>query len=382
MALSGSFISMSPSDLFQMLAWGSQTGLLTCTRDNDRRHVFLEDGDVVGVSSSRFKDRFGAMLLRLGHITNEQFNDIFDQQATNGRPLGELFMSKNLLSEETLQKVLNFQAEELIYDLLAWNSGDFSFDERSLIDQEKRLQPVEIANLLLEGARRMDEINRLRNEFDDQDAVYKVSKDIDFTELELDRPQQTLVNMLMTPLSLSEIFRMVNESEYDIYNALNKLIAGKLIVIDREATERRHREQEEASKLLDISLLMEEKGWFHEALSSIEDLLSKNPGYGEGIKIKQRLKKEIIKQAELVFASREEVPFVRQSVAAVSVDKLQLSPQEGFVFSRIDGNTSVRNLRYVTGMNEENLFVILHKFIRMGLIFLDDKNTRVRASRL
>ncbi|HPQ41254.1 MAG TPA: DUF4388 domain-containing protein, partial [bacterium] len=196
MALSGSFISMSPSDLLQMLAWGSQTGLLTCTRDDDRRHVFIQTGDVVGVSSSRFKDRLGATLLRLGIITNEQFNDIFGRQATNGRPLGEILKSANMLSDEALQRALTYQAEEIVYDLLSWSDGEFGFEERPLTADEKRLKPVVVANLLLEGARRMDELNRLRSEYDDPETVFRVTADSDFHDRELSRPEETLVNML------------------------------------------------------------------------------------------------------------------------------------------------------------------------------------------
>lgn len=380
MALSGNFTSMTPSDLLQMLAWGSQTGLLTCTRDDERRHVFLHEGDVVGVSSSRYKDRLGAMLLRLEYITNEQFNKIFDRQITNGRPLGEIFKSENLLSEKNLQSVLNYQAEEIIYDLLAWSDGAFSFEERELTGNERRLQPVVIANLLLEGARRMDEINRFRSIYDEPDTVYRVKSDVEFTSLELDRPQQTMVNMLMSSMSLAEIFRMVNESEYDIYKSLDALIRQDVIEVDKTATERRREEHEKRSKLLDMSLIMEEKGWFHEALSNIEDILKKEPENADALAMKERLIKAIIKEAKLVFPSTDEVPEIRHAVAAVSVDKLHFNPREGFVFSRIDGNTSIRNLRYLTGMPRDDLFVILHKFIRMGLIFLDDKHSRISSS--
>ncbi|MBN1296209.1 DUF4388 domain-containing protein [bacterium] len=382
MALSGSFTSMSPSDLLQMLAWGSQTGLLACMRNDDHRHIFLESGNVVGVSSSQYKDRLGALLLRLGHITDEQFNKIFGKQASNGRPLGEIFKSENLLSEKNLEQALIHQAEEIIYDVVSWHEGDFAFEERQLTAEERRINPVVISSLLLEGARRMDEIKRARETLDDADMVLRTVHDIDMESLVVTRPQRTLLNALNAPMSLSEVFKMVNESEYDILTSLTRLMEEGYIEEDVAATELRREEHEKILKLLDLSRVMEEKGWFHEALSNIEGLLNREPNHLVGNEMKTRLKQEIIGQAHLVFPSMNEIPAVRHSVAAVSVDKLHFSPREGFVFSRIDGQTDIRNLRYLTGLPKDDLYIILHKFIRMGLIYLDEKTQKTRSRRV
>ncbi|MCD4655538.1 DUF4388 domain-containing protein, partial [bacterium] len=224
MALSGTFSSMSPSDLLQMLSWGAKTGLLTCHRGDERRHVFLADGDVVGVTSSRYKDRLGAMLLRVGCINEEQFNDVFSRQASNGRPLGEIFISENLLEEEELQSILTLQAEEIIFDLVSWDNGDFSFEERKLDNEEDRLNPVVISNLLLEGARRMDEIRRIRSFINDKDMVFKLKSGNSVGDTNFSRPENVITNLLISPMSLGDIFKLVNETEYSILTALCSLL--------------------------------------------------------------------------------------------------------------------------------------------------------------
>ncbi len=66
MSLSGGFAGLSPSDLLQMLSWGAKTGLLTCNRNEDRRHVFLFQGDVVGVTSSRYQGSTWRCLVEIG----------------------------------------------------------------------------------------------------------------------------------------------------------------------------------------------------------------------------------------------------------------------------------------------------------------------------
>ena len=66
MPLSGSLESLTPSDLLQMLMWNLQTGQLTCINKDSRQHIFLYKGEVVGATSSKYQDRLGAILLRLG----------------------------------------------------------------------------------------------------------------------------------------------------------------------------------------------------------------------------------------------------------------------------------------------------------------------------
>ena len=127
---------------------------------------------------------------------------------------------------------------------------------------------------------------------------------------------------------------------------------------------------------MEMTETMEEKGWFHEALSNVEEILAGEPQNEKANIMKKRIENEIIKQARLVFKGSNDIPSVRHSVASISVDKLQLNPLEGFVFSRIDGRTDVKNLRYVTGMPQDDLYIVLHKFVRMGLIYLDENHQK------
>lgn len=378
MSLSGGFGGLNPSDLLQMLAWGAKTGLLTCIRNDERRHVFLNQGDVVGVTSSRYKDRLGAVLLRLGFISEQEFDEILNLQASNGRYLGQIFLERNLVSDADLKTALVLQAEDVIHDLLTWSEGEFSFEERPLTEEEHKLKPIVISNLLLEGARRMDEINRVKESICDPDTVFCLSNQTDAHPMKLSRPEKLVFDLLKTPHSLVDILHLANESEYDVYSALFGLLKREIITENHHETLKRKQQKARLDNLLEMSASMEQKGWFHEALKNIEDVLQKNPRNTEAVNARNRLQEKILQNAKSVFKSQEMVPVVRHSVAAVSADRLCLNQREGFVFFRIDGSTNLKNLRYVTRLDENELYIILHKFIRMGLIFLDDKTEKKR----
>jgi len=63
--------------------------------------------------------------------------------------------------------------------------------------------------------------------------------------------------------------------------------------------------------------------------------------------------------------------------SSVDVTKLELTGEEGFVLSRIDGTTSVANLSHVTGMSSEKVDAILGKLMKAGV--LEGESTPARA---
>jgi DNA-binding protein H-NS len=373
MPLSGSLESLNPSDLLQMLMWGAQTGLLTCIGDDNRHHIFLHEGNVVGVTSSNYKDRLGAVLVRLGYVTECQFEEIFSLQVSSGRPLGEMFIDKKVLKPGDLEKALHIQARDIIYEFLTWTDGEFNFEERPLGQHEFKLKPIVVSTLLLEGAKRCDEINRFKQMIGDPDTIFRKAHSVSSSPDTMDRVHQSVITCLSTPRSFADILHMVNETEYNIISSMHSLLEQTIILKDEKATQEKKEQNARIQYLLELSETMEKKGWFHEALSNLESVLKIRSDCTEAKTIKDRIQAKVVKNAERIFTSSDCVPTVRHSVADVSIDKLYLNHREGFVFFRIDGNTNLKNLCYITGMHRKELYIILHKFIRMGLIYLDER---------
>ncbi len=372
MPLSGSLESLTPSDLLQMLMWNLQTGQLTCINKDSRQHIFLHKGEVVGATSSKYQDRLGAVLLRLGYVSDSQFEEVFPEQFSSNKPLGELFVAKKLMSTEDLEKALNIQAQDIIFEFLTWVTGEFVFEERPLEQSEFKLKPIVISTLLLEGARRRDEINRFKQSISDPDTVFSKAIDVPSAHYEkLDHASRNLLANLAVPRSLADLMNMVNETEYMIISSIHKLLEQGIIVKDINATNLRKEQKERINNLLELSVTMEQKGWFHEALSNLDEILLKNGDCVEAKEVKERIQQKVWKIVQQVFTSDESIPKVRHSVADVSLGKLYLNHREGMVFFRLDGKTNLKNLRYIIGLPKPELYIILHKFMRMGLVYLD-----------
>src|SRR5712664_4294276 len=89
-----------------------------------------------------------------------------DMQQRQGdkRRLGEILVSLGVITQREVERQVHFQIEEVVFEVMSWNEGYFSFAEEaeSNVPTEVTVRiPVEA--LLMEGARRIDEWSRIEN---------------------------------------------------------------------------------------------------------------------------------------------------------------------------------------------------------------------------
>lgn len=97
--------------------------------------------------------------------------------------LGELLVMIGRLSREELDLVLQVKTQESIYDLFLWDEGDFEFQEGVL--PEKKFAPLglPVDMLIMEGVRRKDEWQEYRRVVPDTTCVPRVVRAVDVSQM-------------------------------------------------------------------------------------------------------------------------------------------------------------------------------------------------------
>ncbi len=371
MSISGNFSAMPPEDLFQWISRGQKSGILYVRSGNDTRNIFVCDGSVVAVNSSRLRDRLGSILIQSQGLKQDTLDKLIAEQSRTGTFIGELVIREGLITKKQLNEALEEQVQAIVFEVLGWISGDFSFEERELKDSERLILPLKISNLLLEGARRRDEMARLRTVIPSENAVYrKTSPEVPAPDSK--HPLLTRIfNMLENPRTVKEINERLYASELAVYDCLHQLLEKGAIVRDLDVENARIQiDVSIASTMQRVQTLIESK-YYHEAIESLISIIKQAPFHSECRAELKRVEKMLLMDARKLIDSPDLVPKIRQSFSSIQPDNLQLTLQEGFVFSRIDGRTNIKMLKYVTSLSEDTLYVIVHKFIRMGLAYLD-----------
>jgi tetratricopeptide (TPR) repeat protein len=152
-------------DVFQLLDLSRKTGVLmvTSTLRRNEGSVSFDQGAIVAAEIKTNPHQLGAMLVNSGKITPEDLKRALDQQAKgDGARLGEILVEMALVSQRELEEHVRFQIEEVVFEVMNWREGYFSFNEGPVAPRpDGTAVRIPTGSLLMEGARRIDEWSRM-----------------------------------------------------------------------------------------------------------------------------------------------------------------------------------------------------------------------------
>lgn len=176
MAIEGPLRELGIHDVFQLLDLSRKTGTLTVTsllRDNQGT-VYFDRGAVIYAVIRSNPHPLGELLLRAGKISEGDLARARDyqQRAGAGRRLGEILVEVGAITRKELERQVRFQVEEVVFELMSWREGFFSFEEREVVDVPAEASiRISTEALLMEGARRIDEWSRIEGKIPSLAAV-------------------------------------------------------------------------------------------------------------------------------------------------------------------------------------------------------------------
>jgi hypothetical protein len=162
MILSGQLGPFSVVDVLQFLSLAKVTGKLVITTRGDRARLYFHDGALVYARREGPAERLGERLIRLGLITPYQFEGakIRAEISPDKKRIGQILVDAGSLEQAALCQVVRDQILASVYEILAFESGQFQFFADILPAGEDILLDVSLDMLLLEGLRKLDELRR------------------------------------------------------------------------------------------------------------------------------------------------------------------------------------------------------------------------------
>ncbi len=175
--LQGNIERFTLPEVFQLIASSRKSGTLGIQKDDSIVMVYFKDGNVVYGYGPRQTFHLGQLLKERGVISAQQLEEAIGVQAKteNSKRLGEILISRRFIDRTDLERVIKKQIEELLYSLLGWQAGSFKFYENQFPTDEEITVNLSVENVILEGLRRIDEMNMVKETLPDLDAVYTIS---------------------------------------------------------------------------------------------------------------------------------------------------------------------------------------------------------------
>lgn len=142
------------------------TGELIITGPGFEKKLYVDGGRLVFAVSNMGQDSLGSILVDAEKITTEQLDDAVAIQAKDpGTMLGTILVWRSYLSPEDLYWGIKFQATRIVYSLFQLEGFDYSFQAKAHERDEILRLNFNTPNIIMEGARRIGSLARMRQEF-------------------------------------------------------------------------------------------------------------------------------------------------------------------------------------------------------------------------
>lgn len=150
------------SDIVSLAAQSQWTGELIMLAEVGTRSFYFEHGTVIHASTTVAEERLGETLYRFGVITREQLEKIIQVSTETGKRLGETAIDLGIVQADRLYAMMARQVEEVFYAAVHVSEGSFYFFDRYEEKNIIRRHNLNAGGLLIEAARRMDEMRFFR----------------------------------------------------------------------------------------------------------------------------------------------------------------------------------------------------------------------------
>lgn len=154
--LEGSIALFGPISVLQFLNLAQATGELSLETDDNSARVFFERGNVTFAGIANRPLKLGEMLLREKRIKRKDLERILKKK-TEGERLGDLLIEAGIISRNELRKAVEEQIKGVIYEIVKWHDGRFTFSAGSTPRRQDITIDIPLDHLMLEGLKRLDE---------------------------------------------------------------------------------------------------------------------------------------------------------------------------------------------------------------------------------
>jgi hypothetical protein len=374
MGIQGSLRTMSVSDLLQFLAAGRKTGTLRLGRGGIVKEIFLEDGLIVGSSTNDPREYLGQMLLHYGKIEESQLQAAMESQRQSGGKLGEILALRGFVRQGDVIEVLRTRTLEIIYDLFIWDEAQFEFFDNAPPPPDLIRIQVEATSVIMDGIYRIDEWSRYRTVIPSDRTLFELTPG--WTQsLNASKEIRQVLFHVEKRMTVAEICYNMHTSLFHACALLFDLVNQGTIRVAGEAPPPVTEVADDLSalklpqtvpELLNLARAEMKENNAENALAIIHSALEQEPKSAEGQRLREEAEKKFVAQVYRNGFSRRAVPKLLHTQEQLEHERL--GPQEGFLLSRINGESDIEAILSVCPFREADSLRMIKKLLDGGII--------------
>ncbi len=251
MAIEGPLKELGLHDVFHLLDLSRKTGVMRVTSHlrNNEGMVAFDGGAIVWAEIRSNPMRLGELLVKQGRIGEADLAHALAtmEKEKRARRLGQILVAMGVLTERELLRQVEHQVTEVVFELLSWQEGFFSFAEGPLVGvPADAMVHIRTESVLMEGARRIDEWSRIEHQIPHLGVVPELlaveEQGIDVASLlDLLPNEWEVLTLVDGRRDVRAIAQELTRSDFEVARTLFGLVATGVLGLRDPGTERRGR---------------------------------------------------------------------------------------------------------------------------------------------
>jgi hypothetical protein len=236
MALKGNLRDFSTTQLLNLINLAKKTGTLIVEGPNQAAQLAFRNGKLVHGQLGQEDGNLTSILHKAGKLNDEQARVLRERAAhSSDKELGLLLINAGYVSQTEILLSIRAHVLDIVYRLITWAEGLFRFEQNVLPGDDRITVPIELENVIIEGARRMREWERLVEELPSLDMALKFTEhpNINIRDMKLSVEEWRVVSFINPKNPMKAIAKQNNLTDLEIRRIVYGLLQAGLVEVVR-----------------------------------------------------------------------------------------------------------------------------------------------------
>ncbi len=231
--MNGDIAAIPLAEILQLLQLQRQSGLIRVTNGRSASvTISIRQGlvDFVQARGAAEEYRLGRYFVEKGVMSRDQVDELVRTRVADGELIGEAIVAAGHATQDELREALTKQTSELIYDVLRWPYGRFTFTREPYPPEaESAKLGLGIAGLVLEGFRRVDEWRLMEGTIHFDQIVYVDAPALESIGEKLTRTDRLVLDAVDGARTVNDVIKESAVSSFDAIKAIYQFLQSRVL---------------------------------------------------------------------------------------------------------------------------------------------------------
>lgn len=237
MALKGNLRDFTISQLLNLINVAQKTGTLVVEKRDERIFVAFREGKMAYARTAQEDSSLAMVLYRSNKLSAAQYKAI-QERARNisDKELGLMLMNARYVSQQDIIASLQTYFINVVNRLFVWAEGLFRFENDLLPPDDKITVRVSLENIIIEGTRRQQEQDQLKDEIPSLDVALKFTErpGTNIRNVNLSVDEWKIVSYINPKNTIRQIATTTKKSDGEIRKIVYSLLQAGLVELVRQ----------------------------------------------------------------------------------------------------------------------------------------------------